>query len=136
MMCAVFLTSGLEAQTKFSMKDEDWDSTFPQWPPQVQKLMLAIKATDLHPYLLSELKKHTLLVTHLKVLEDSLVVIDIEEGHGGENVVFDFDAEEGWSIIRRSPQADWKPKEQRRGGRLTRILFPTESRKPQPSTQQ
>lgn len=134
MMCAVLLTSRLEAQTKFFMNDGEWDSTFAQWSPQIQKLMLAVKATDMHPNLLSELKNHTLLVTHMNVLEDSLVVIDIEEGHGGEKVVFDFDEKGGWSIIRRSPVSDWKPKEQRRGDRLTHIPFPIEPGASKPST--
>ena len=134
MVCALLFASQLKAETRFFAEDEEWAAKVEQMPPQVQKLMHAIKSTDMHPYLLSELKNHRLLVTHVDVLENSLVVIDIEEGHGQEKVVFDFEEGRGWTIIRRSPVGDWKPKEQRRGDRLTHIPFPTEPGASQPST--
>ncbi|WP_395745729.1 hypothetical protein [Prosthecobacter sp.] len=133
-LCAVLLEGRLEAQTNISTRNGDWNSTFGQMAPQIQKLMHAIKTTDMHPYLLSELKNHTLLVTDVNVLEDSFVVVAIEDGHGGEKVAFDFDEQGGWTIIRRSPVGDWKPKEQRKGDRLTHIPFPTETAAPQPGT--
>ena len=71
----------------------------------------------------------------VNILEDSLVMINLEEGHASENVVFDLNEAGGWTIIRRSPKGDWKPKEQRKGDRLTRIPFPTEPGVSQPTTQ-
>ena len=131
---ALSFAAQLKADTLFLSKEGEWEAKVTQMPPQVQKLVIEIQSIDMQPYLLSELKNHRLLVVQFNILEDSLVVMDFDDGHGEEKVVFDFDDKQGWTIIRRSPLGDWKPKGQRRGDRLTPIPFPVESGASQPST--
>jgi hypothetical protein len=114
----------LRAGVQTFRNEGNWDKTISQMPSQVQDLVLTIQATDMHPYLLSEFKNQRLHIMSISIHDDSLVVLDIEEGHASENVVFDRDGERGWTIIRRAPWGDWKPEGQRKGGRLTAIPFP------------
>lgn len=134
MICALSFAAQLKAQTLVHSSEGNWEARVAEMPPQVQKLVLTIQSTDMHPYLLSELKNNRLLVSHFTILEDSLVAMNFDEGHTAEKVLFDFDEARGWTIIRRSPTGDWRPKDQRKGDRLTPIPFPLEASATQPST--
>lgn len=135
MICALSFAAQLKAETLVHSSEGNWETRVAEMPPQVQKLVRKIQSFDMHPYLLSELKNNRLLISNFQLLEDSLVVMDFDEGHTKEKVLFDFDEARGWTIIRRSPKGDWKPKEQRKGDRLTQIPFPTETGASQPTTQ-
>ena len=117
----------LRAEVQTFVNDSSWKKSISQMPSEVQDLVLAIQATDMHPYLLSEFKNQRLHIMSISIFGDSLVVVDLEEGHASETVVFDRDGERGWTIIRRGPIGDWKPKDQRKGDRLTQIPFPVKA---------
>lgn len=117
----------LRAEVQTFVNDSNWEKSISQMPSEVQELVLAIQATDMHPYLLSEFKNLRLHLMKICIFDDSLIVVDIEEGHASEIVVFDRDGERGWTIIRRAPLGDWKPKDQRKGDRLTQIPFPVKA---------
>jgi|GEM_PF-4109958 len=133
-ICSLSFAAQLKAETLVHSSEGNWETRVAEMPPQVQKLVRKIQSIDMHPYLLSELKNNRLLISNFQLLEDSLVMMDFDEGHTKEKVLFDFDEARGWTIIRRSPLGDWKPKDQRKGDRLTSILFPTEPGASQPST--
>ena len=126
-ICALSFAAQLKAETLIHSSEVNWEARVAEMPPQVQKLVRKIQSIDMHRYLLSELKNNRLLVSNFNILEDSLVVMDFDEGHTKEKVLFDFDEARGWTIIRRSPLGDWKPKGQRNGDRLTPIPFPIEA---------
>ncbi len=134
MICALSFAAQLKAETLIHSSEGNWESRVAEMPPQVQKLVRKIQSMDMHPYLLSELKNNRLLVSNFIILEDSLVVMDFDEGHTKEKVLFDFDETRGWTIIRRSPLSDWKPQGQRNGDRLTPIPFPVEAGASEPIT--
>ncbi|MFC5457074.1 hypothetical protein [Prosthecobacter fluviatilis] len=134
MICALSFAAQLKAETLVHSSEENWEARLAEMPPQVQTLVRKIQSMDMHPYLLSELKNNRLLISHFLILEDSLVAMDFDEGHTKEKVLFDFDVARGWTIIRRSPQGDWKPKGQRNGDRLTPIPFPVEASASEPIT--
>jgi hypothetical protein len=119
----------LRAEVQTFVNGSNWEKSISQMPSEVQDLVLAIQATDMHPYLLSEFKNLRLHLMKICIFDDSLVIVDIEEGHASETVVFDRDGERGWTIIRRQPLSDWKPKERRKGDRLTQISFPVKTLK-------
>jgi|688.fasta_scaffold143994_2 hypothetical protein len=121
------LTADLRAEVLHFRNEGNWEKVFPQMSSEVQDLILTIQATDMHPYLLSEFKNQRLHIMNISIFGDSLVVVDLEEGHASETVVFDRDGERGWTIIRRGPIGDWKPKDQRKGDRLTQIPFPVKA---------
>ncbi len=127
MICALSFAAQLKAETLIHSSEVNWEARVAEMPPQVQQLVRKIQSMDMHPYLLSELKNNRLLVSHFTILEDSLVMMTFDEGHTAEKVLFDFEEARGWTILRRSPLGDWRPKDQRNGDRLTPIPFPTEA---------
>ena len=93
-------------------------------PTHVVDLIDQIKSTDMKSWVLSEEKGSKWLVTRVTIVDTDLISVRLSDGNGAEDVFFDRDYEKHWSIIRRVPVGDWKPKEQRRGDRLSVLRFP------------
>jgi hypothetical protein len=93
-------------------------------PVHIVELIDKIKSTDMKSWLLSEEKGSKWLIRRVTVIDTDLVLIRLSDGNGAEDVLFDRDYEKHWTIIRRAPVGDWKPKDQRRGDRLSVLRFP------------
>jgi len=93
-------------------------------PPHVVDLIHHIKSADMKSWVLSEEKGSKWLVRRVTIIDTDLILVRLSDGNGAENVLFDRDYEKQWTIIRRMPVGDWKPKDQRRGDRLTALRFP------------
>jgi hypothetical protein len=93
-------------------------------PAHIVALIDEIKSTDMKSWVLSEEKGSKWLVNRVTIVETNLVLVRLSDGNGAEDVLFDRDYEKHWSIIRRVPIGDWKPKDQRRGDRLSVLRFP------------
>ena len=93
-------------------------------PVHIVELIDKIKSTDMKSWVLSEEKGSKWLVSRVTVIDTDLVLIRLSDGNGAEDVLFDRDYEKHWTIIRRVPVGDWKPKDQRRGDRLSALRFP------------
>jgi hypothetical protein len=93
-------------------------------PVHIVELIDEIKSTDMKSWLLSEEKGSKWLISKVTVIDTDLVLIRLSDGNGAEDVLFDRDYEKHWTIIRRAPVGDWKPKDQRRGDRLSVLGFP------------
>ena len=93
-------------------------------PDHVVDLIEQIKGTDMKRWILSEVEGPKWLVSKMTIIEPDLILVRLSDGHGAEDVLFDQDYEKHWTIIRRAPVGDWKPKEQRHGDRLSALRFP------------
>ena len=93
-------------------------------PVYIVELIDKIKSTDMKSWLLSEEKGSKWLVSRVTIIDTDLVLIRLSDGNGAEDVLFDRDYEKHWTIIRRAPVGDWKPKDQRSGDRLSVLRFP------------
>jgi hypothetical protein len=93
-------------------------------PSHVVDLIKQIKGTDMEHWVLSEEKGSKWLVSKVTIIEPDLILVRLSDGNGIEDLLFDRDYEKHWTIIRRAPVGDWKPKDQRRGDRLSALRFP------------
>jgi hypothetical protein len=93
-------------------------------PTHVVDLIDQIKITDIKSWVLSEEKGSKWLVTKVTIIDLDLILVRLSDGNGAEDVLFDRDHEKHWTIIRRAPLGDAKPKDQRRGDRLSALRFP------------
>ena len=93
-------------------------------PAHVVDLIEQIKITDMKRWVLSEEKGSKWLVSKVTIIEPDLVLVRLADGNGAEDVLFDQNYEKHWTIIRRAPVGDWKPKDQRHGDRLGALRFP------------
>jgi hypothetical protein len=93
-------------------------------PPHVVDLIEKIKKSDMQNWLLSEEKGSRWLVRRVTIVDADLILVRLSDGNGAEDLLFDRDYEKHWTIIRRAPLGDSKPKDQRRGHRLTTLSFP------------
>ncbi len=102
-------------------------------PTHVVDLIAQIKNTDMKVWVLSEENGSKWLVTKVTIIDTDLISVRLSDGNGSEDVLLDRDHEKHWTIIRRVPLGDWKPKDKRRGDRLSALPFP-EPKAPQDSS--
>ncbi|MCG8599212.1 MAG: hypothetical protein MI807_03630 [Verrucomicrobiales bacterium] len=93
-------------------------------PAHVVDLIDQIKKSDMQNWLLSEEKGSRWLVSKVTIIGDALILVRLSDGNGAEDLLFDRDYEKHWTIIRRTPLGDAKPKDQRLGHRLSALPFP------------
>ena len=93
-------------------------------PIHVVDLIKRIKNTDMKSWVLSEEKGSKWRVSKVTIVDPDLILVRLSDGNGAEDMLLDRDWEKHWTIIRRVPVGDWKPKDQRRGDRLSTLRFP------------
>ena len=93
-------------------------------PTHVVALIDQIRRADMTSWVLSEAKGPKWTLSKVTIIDKDLIMVRLSDGHGAEDMLFDRDDENQWTIIRRVPIGDWKPEDKRRGGRLGLLRFP------------
>ena len=88
------------------------------------QLISSLTIIDMNEWLLSQSKGLRWILDDFKIIDTTTIFLQLSDGHGGENVYFDWNQNKShWTIIKRSPIGDWKPIKERKGDRLTNLPF-------------